>query len=221
MCVVDWNRRYQRPGAVHLAESPEELQFLQEGGGVFQEILKKRGRWRWDYQPPCCSPVAYLDRLGFLDSQTLAAHCLWLDEADRETLARRRTWVVLCPRSNLHTGAGFPNLPELRRAGIRLALGTDSLAGNEDLNLFGEMLCLHRHFPEVPVGDLLAMGTLNGAQALGREPDFGSLTPGKKATLMFVPVERGPDLWERVLEAGAAGRSAWIASPGMEAIRER
>jgi cytosine/adenosine deaminase-related metal-dependent hydrolase len=212
--VIDWNRHHHRPGAVHLAESPEELQFLKEGGGVFQEILKQRGRWRWDYQPPGCSPVEYLDRLGFLDPQNLAVHCVWLDASDRELLARRRTRVVLCPRSNLYTGAGFPNLPELRRSGIRLALGTDSLAGNEDLNLFGEMLCLHQHFPEVPVGDLLAMGTVNGAQALGRESDFGSLAPGKKAALVFVPAERGPDFWERVLETGAAGRAAWIASPG-------
>ncbi len=219
--VVEWNQSHRRLGAVHLAESQEELQFLNEGGGVFQEILKQRGRWRWDYQPPGCSPVAYLDRLGFLDSPTLAAHCLWLDDADREILARRRTWVVLCPRSNLHTGAGFPNLPELRRAGLKLALGTDSLAGNADLNLFGEMLCLHQRFAEFPVAALLAMGTINGAQALGREGDLGSLTPGKKAALLFVPAEPGPDFWPRVLKNGAAGHLNWIASPGMEAGHER
>jgi aminodeoxyfutalosine deaminase len=215
--VKQWNRSHGRPTSVHLAESLEEIQFLREGRGFFQELLQRLGRWRPDYQPPGCTPAAYLDRLGFLGPDTLAAHGVWLNEPDLELLARRRAWVVLCPRSNRHTGAGFPNLPALRRAGVRLALGTDSLAGNENFNLFQEMLLLHEGYPETPLSELLDLGSINGARALGRDQDFGSLAPGKKAALLFIPVQGEGDFWEVLFRAGAGGDITWAAAPRKEA----
>ena len=215
--VNQWNRRYGRPNAVHLAESLEEVGFLQRGDGFFQGLLQKLGRWRTDYQPPALTPAAYLDRLGFLGADTLAPHGIWLDRHDREILARRQTWVVLCPRSNRHTGAGFPNLPELRQSGVRLALGTDSLASNHDFNLFQEILLLFEHYPDVPIPELLALATINGARSLGRENDFGSLAPGKKAALLFISFESGRDFWEALVRAGAGGNISWAAAPVKEA----
>ena len=91
---------------------------------------------------------------------------------------------------------------------MNLCLGTDSLAGNWDLNLFGEMLWLYQNFPASP-GDLwLRQGTLNGARALGRDQEFGSLTPGKKAALGFIPLEGSLDFWGELFAAGAPGSGA-------------
>jgi cytosine/adenosine deaminase-related metal-dependent hydrolase len=101
---------------------------------------------------------------------------------------------------------------ELLQAGVNLCLGTDSLAGNWDLNLFGEMAWLRENFPACP-GDLwLRLGTLNGALALGRDREFGSLTPGKQAALGFVPLEGGRDFWGELYTNGAAGKWRWLGS---------
>lgn len=209
--VREWNRARKRPQSVHLDEAPGERDFLVRGDGFFQNLLQQRGRWVADFQPPRMSPAAYLDSLNFWGRDTLAVHGTWLNEADCSLLARSRTWVILCPRANAYTGAGTPPLAALLHAGAPLALGTDSLAGNYDLNLFGEMLWLYKNYPQLP-GDLwLYLGTLQGAQALQRDKDLGSLEPGKKAALGFIPLSGGRGFWEEFYLNGAAGEWRWIS----------
>jgi len=203
--VDQWNAARSTPQMVHLAESRAELDFLTGGNGFFEGLLRQRGRWVPEYQPPRVSPPSYLHGLEFLGPRTLAVHGAWLTPSDCVLLAATGTWLVLCPRANRYTGAGTPPVPDLLKAGVNLALGTDSLAGNWDLNLFGEMLWLQQNFPAYP-GDLwLRLGTLNGAQALGRIQEFGSLTPGKKAAMGFIPLQGREDFWGELFTAGAAG----------------
>ncbi len=208
--VSRWNDD-SRPQTVHLGESQAELDFLAKGNGFFQDLLKSRGRWLEDFCPPGPSPVAYLHDLEFLGPRTLAVHGVWLEEPDCRLLAQSGTWLVLCPRANRYTGAGVPPVDQFLGSGVNLALGTDSLAGNWDLNLFGEMRWLHRLFPAYP-GDLwLRLGTLNGARALGRDRDLGSLEPGKRAALGFVPLKGASDnIWQELFSAGAAGNFRWL-----------
>jgi len=208
--VAAWNQERSRPQTVHLGESKAEINFLTGRSRFFENLLKKRGRWVDHYQPPGMGPAAYLETLNFLGKRTLAVHGTRLDAPDLDLLARTGTWLVLCPRGNRYTGAGTPPVAKLIRAGVPLALGSDSLAGNWDLNLFAEMRWLHRNFPAYP-GDLwLRLGTLNGARALGREKDFGSLEPGKKAALGFIPLQESSELWEELFLAGSMGKFRWL-----------
>ena len=157
------------------------------------------------------SPPAYLDGLGFLGPRTLAVHGTWLTAGGLRPPGRNRDLAgAVPPGQPLHRGRDAAGVRTCLRAGVTLALGTDSLAGNWDLNLFGEMRWLHQNFPAWP-GDLwLRLGTLNGARALGRDRDFGSLEPGKKAALGFVPLEGSGDFWGELFTAGAAGKLRWL-----------
>lgn len=209
--VSQWNAQHNRPQSVHLGESATELDFLVRGDVFFKNLLQSRGRWVPEFSPPGMSPAAYLNSLGFLGPDTLAVHGTRLDAADCRILAHSRTWVILCPRANAYTAAGTPPVAELLHAGVPLALGTDSLAGNYDLNLCGEMLWLYKHYPQYP-GDLwLYLGTLQGAQALHRDQDLGSLEPGKKAALGFIPLSGRQDFWEELYLNGATGDWRWLS----------
>ncbi len=205
-----WNGARRRPQTVHLGESQAEGDFLARGGGFFKDLLQRRGRGLEGFQPPGLSPAAYLAGLDFLGPSTLAVHGVWLEPSDCDLLAHTQTWLVICPRANRYTGAGTPPLQELLRAGVPLALGTDSLAGNWDLNLFGEMRWLYGKFPEYPPDLWLRLGTLHGAQALGRQDDFGSLEPGKRAALGYLPLPGSGDFWGELYAAGAAGEFCWL-----------
>jgi aminodeoxyfutalosine deaminase len=208
--VAAWNAARSGLQTVHLAESQAEINFLAAGNGFFEGLLKRRGRWVPDFQPPGADAAAYLNGLGFLGPRTLTVHGTQLSAADCDLLAGTKTWLVLCPRANRYTGAGAPPVPELLKAGVNLCLGTDSLAGNWDLNLFGEMLWLYQNFPAWPGELWLNQGTLSGARALGRDREFGSLTPGKRAALGFMPLSESQDLWGELYARGAAGKFRWL-----------
>ena len=119
------------------------------------------------FAPPGLSPVRYADALGVLHPRLVAAHGVQLDAVDREILARRGVHVVLCPRSNRHLGVGAADVPALLASGVRLALGTDSLASAETLDVLDDAVLLHRQFPALDSGAIVRMATLGGAEALG------------------------------------------------------
>lgn len=176
---------------LHLAESPEETRFLASGEGEWPVFLAERGMGQVRFAPPGQSPVAYADGLGALRPGVVAAHCVQVDEADCARLARSGAHVALCPRSNRTLSVGCVPLPRLMAAGVRLCLGTDSLASAPSFNLLEDAAALHEAFPEVPPAALVRMATAGGAEALGL-PELGAIAPGKSAALAFVPGERDP-----------------------------
>jgi aminodeoxyfutalosine deaminase len=170
--------------AIHLAESRQESRFLDTGDPEWSAFLGRRGLAHVSFEPPGLSPVRYLDSLGVLGPGLLAAHAVQTDAADRALLAMRGVSVVLCPRSNETLGVGPPRVPELRAAGVRMCLGTDSLASAPSLDLWEEARALHRAFPSLEPEWLLRAATRHGADALGLA-DLGGIGKGARASLAF------------------------------------
>ena len=195
--VVALARAHGVPTVIHLAESPEETQFLYDTSGGIADLLYPFAGWE-NYLPAPghATPVAYLDGLGVLDHATTVVHAVQVTPDDANILKRRGVSVILCPRSNDRLVVGKAPVALLKKAGIPLALGTDSLASNDSLSMWDEMRFLLRAFPgHFTPSEALEMATLGAARALGCENEGGSLEPGKRADFLVVTPSRlpGPD----------------------------
>lgn len=188
--------------SVHLCESAEEIEFIRAGSGAWRTFLEDIGAWDPQWTPPGGSPVQYLDASGFLDERVLAVHGVQMTREDLERLAARGTTLVTCPRSNSHTGVGAPPLMDFYRSGVRVAIGTDSLASAPDLNVFAELAAMRALAPALPASRLLDSATRQGAAALGFGADYGAIEPGKRARLLAVAVPDGLDDVEEYLVSG-------------------
>jgi 8-oxoguanine deaminase len=159
-------RRLGLPLHTHLAETVEEEAYCSELYG--------------------CTPVEYLERLGWLTGDVWCAHCVHLSDGEIRRFGETGTGVAHCPTSNLRLGAGVAPVRELVDADVRVGLGVDGSASNERSDLFFEvkqalLVARGRGGPEaMTVRDALRLGTRGGAQVLGRD-DIGSLEPGKCA----------------------------------------
>jgi cytosine/adenosine deaminase-related metal-dependent hydrolase len=188
-------RRLSLPFCLHLAEDRAEVELLATGGGALAALLSGRILPR-DFVPPGRSPVAQANALGLLGPDTLAVHAVWLTREDRAVLARTGTAVCLCPRSNAAIGVGTADAPALAAAGIPLCLGTDSLASNDDLDLWNEARRLLADHPDFPARLVAAALTTTPARLLGRSGDLGSLAPGAMGGYAVVPSDLEERLWE-------------------------
>ncbi len=177
-----------RPLSVHLGESPEEIRFLRDGRGPWRDLLERIGAWSSDWVAPECGSVDYLQRLGLLTDRLIAVHGVQFTDDELRQLASCSATVVTCPRSNQWTGAGVPPIGRFYRSGVRVALGTDSLASVENLNLFSEMVAVRRLCPDLPASHILKSATLDGAVALGFGRELGSISTGKRAELLALRV---------------------------------
>ena len=202
--------------SVHVSESPEEVEFIRRGRGGWPDLLKRLGAWDPDWRAPRCSPVEYLERLGFWNDRTLAVHAVQARDEDLALLASRGVTLVTCPRSNTWVGAGVPPVEAFYRSGARVAIGTDSLASVADLNVFGELAALRGIAPGVKPADLLRSATLSGAEALGFGDTHGAIARGRRAALIAVEVPPGTEDVEQYLVSGIEpGKVRWIHEDGV------
>jgi 5-methylthioadenosine/S-adenosylhomocysteine deaminase len=143
------------------------------------------------------SPVAHLEGLGVLDERTLCAHGIWLSQAEIKILAEHKVSLSHCPESNMKLGSGVAPISDLIAAGVRIGLGTDGCASNNNLDLFSEMdktAKLEKVFRNNPLAnpakDVLKMATIGGASVLGLGDETGSLESGKKADIIAVSLNQ-------------------------------
>ncbi|MDA1092753.1 MAG: amidohydrolase family protein [Acidobacteria bacterium] len=209
-------RRPGVPRCVHLGESPEELQFLSVGAGPWRDLLERIGRWNPSWVPPGCGPVEYLDRMGWLGPDLVAVHGVQLTDSELACLADRSVTVVTCPRSNRWTGVGDPPIDRFFKSGVRLAVGTDSLASAPDLNVFAELAAMRRCAPSVPAGRLLRCATSAGADALGFGETHGRIAPGRRAAVVTVSLPAGVSDVEEYLVSGITPDQVdWLQGPDL------
>jgi cytosine/adenosine deaminase-related metal-dependent hydrolase len=199
--------------SVHLAESREEVEFIRAGTGPWRALLEELGSWDPSWVAPGRTPVEYLDDCGFLHERLLAVHGVQMTRADLACLARRGVTLVACPRSNAHTGAGAPSIADFYDSGVRVVIGTDSLASTPDLNVFAELREMHRLAPSVPAARLLDSATRQGARALGFDDELGTIQPGKLARLIAVEIPAGvADVEEYLVSGIEPDQVRWLES---------
>lgn len=180
------------PLAIHCAESPEESDFLREGRGAIATELYAAAGWPLPDSAPGLSPVAWLAAHGALSAQTLLIHGVQVDANDAAQIAASGATVVLCPRSNARLGVGTAPIRLYREAGVRLALGTDSLASNDTLSLWDEIAFARSVYPELSPVELLDLATRGGARALGLAAEMGVLSRGYGAHFQVLRTVASP-----------------------------
>src|SRR3954449_1691247 len=165
--------RKHAPVLIHLAETADEV----------KNSVREHG----------ASPAKYLDAIGFWGPRTVAAHAVWLTPGDIALLASRGVGVSHNPESNMKLASGAAKVVALRTAGVRVGLGTDGDASNNDLDMFEAMrqaaflAKLQTMDPRaVPARSAIEMATIDGARVLGLDAQTGSLEAGKRADLIIV-----------------------------------
>jgi 5-methylthioadenosine/S-adenosylhomocysteine deaminase len=207
-------RKYRAPILIHVAEMKKEWDDSQKQNGM--------------------SPVRYLDKIGVLGPDVVAAHCIFVDEADRRTLDQRQVGCVHNPSSNMMLASGVSPVPELRTAGVAIGLGTDGPAGsNNDLDLMEEM-DLAAKLAKITKMDPLAlnakavveMATIDGARALHMDKEIGSLEAGKKADMILISLDEPNavpmyDLYAQLAYALKASDVETVIIGGRVVMRDR
>jgi cytosine/adenosine deaminase-related metal-dependent hydrolase len=198
--VLDLARSRCLPLATHWAESAAELDFLEHAAGPLRRLYQAAG-----WSAPAQSQGAGV-WLAALPQGTLLVHGVHMSAAAIEAVAVAGLHLALCPRSNQRFGAARAPVAACRRAGIQLALGTDSLASSPSLSVWDELAFAWRCFAGAldPL-DWLEIATAGGAAALGLDGQMGRLTPGLEASFQVVAVPAGAaatDLAEALCAGG-------------------
>jgi 5-methylthioadenosine/S-adenosylhomocysteine deaminase len=166
------------PILIHVSETRDELRQVAE---------KQNG----------ATPGAYLDSIGFLGDDVVAAHGVWLTPEELKTFAAKKTGVVHCPESNQMLASGVAPIVEMIKAGVEVGLGTDGPAGsNNNLDMVEEMASaarlqkVSRSDPKaISAREVLRLATIGGAQVLGLADKIGTLEHGKRADVVIVDLQ--------------------------------
>jgi 5-methylthioadenosine/S-adenosylhomocysteine deaminase len=186
------------PHAVYTASSEiltELKEFAEDRDTVYHiHISETRSEVEEFVTENYATPLQHLDNLDLVDDNLIAAHCVWMMDEEKDMMEEKGGTVVHNPAANLKLGSGIADIPDFLDRGINVALGTDGVASNNNLNLFEEAkltgLLHKRDSPtEITTQEVLDMMTVNGAKALGMEDEIGSIEIGKKADLITIDLD--------------------------------
>ena len=176
----------------HSQESQEEEDLLMNGSGAMYENRVRNNM----STPPVTGESSlkyFIDRLADAKPAPYHEHillvhnvCLKQDDIDAAKKVMKNIYWAVCPLSNIFIHNALPPIPLMRENGLDIAVGTDSLSSNDDLSMIGEIACLHRNFPEVPMNEIFTWASLNGARFLSKEESLGSLAVGKRPGIVLV-----------------------------------
>lgn len=194
--VSEYTKSEKLPLAMHIAESEDEDLLVREGVGPFGELWARRGipvPGSGDHR----TPVDLLERHGLLRKNSLLIHITRADENNIGLIAKRGCSVAHCPVSNAKLGHGIAPLPQILSAGIRVGLGSDSVASNNRMDILEEarmalllQRAASRRHDTMNAQSVLELATISGASALGLDEKTGSLEVGKDADLCAFPLDR-------------------------------
>ena len=217
------------PVAVHIAESEDESSFVVHAAGGWAEAHRARGI---PVVERGGSPIRMLDRTGVLAAQPLLIHCVRSDDADIAAIAQHDCAVAHCPASNAKLGHGIAPLAELLAAGVRVGLGSDSVASNNRMDLLDEgrlAILMQRarsgRYDTISAAQALELATLGGARALGLDGEIGSLDVGKSADLAAFPISgsRSAPVYDpatALVFSGAGVSATFVAVAGQVLVRD-
>ena len=176
----------------HSQESQEEEDLLISGSGAMYENRKRSGM----STPPVTGESSlkyFIDRLAAAkpapyEEHILLVHnvCLKQDDIDAAKRVMNNVYWAVCPLSNIFIHNALPPIPLMRKNGLAITVGTDSLSSNDDLDMVKELVCIKQNFAEVPMNEILVWACLNGARFLSKEDTLGSIAPGKTPGIVFV-----------------------------------
>jgi aminodeoxyfutalosine deaminase len=196
--------------ATHLAESPDEAQFLRDHTGPFRDLWERLGLWSEDVPTFAHGPIFFAASATFLHYRPLLAHVNYCNDDELAFLSTMDASVVYCPRTHKFFGHPPHRWQDMLAAGINVAAGTDSCASSPNLNLIEELRLLHEIAPEVSTETLWRMGTLNGAKALQWDDEIGSIQNGKSADLTIFNVSTNDPLREILEDSTRLPSQVWI-----------
>lgn len=176
----------------HSQESQEEEDLMISGTGAMAENRRRAGM----STPPVTGESSlkyFIDRLAAVKPAPHAEHILLVhnvtlkqDDVDAAKKAFNNVFWAICPLSNIFIHNALPPIELMRKNGLKICLGTDSLSSNDDLDMMAEMKCLHTNFPQVPMNEILCWASSNGAQFLAKEDVLGSLAVGKRPGIVRI-----------------------------------
>ena len=201
-----------RPWCTHWAETREEVAFLANGPEALPAFLHGLLE-QCNVRSPHLAPVEYLERCAGGSRPGTLAHGNYLSDDDIRRLADTGHTVVYCPRAHRFFGHSPHPFRRLMAAGVRVAIGTDSSAGNENLSLLEELQYVSRELPDPPSPTvLLRMATLDAARALELDAQIGSLETGKQADLAAFPCPpQTDDPVATLVDTAPTPSAVWVA----------